>query len=153
METPCKYFLSSFFFRSTLKVKGKKLKIFVFWKTTSTIFIKFSGFIVHSNLNYMTLSAIPGKSFKLEKVFFNLLPIAFLSLKPSHQSRSNSMYTILLQIFPAIIFVFDLPLKLRVVHIRTRRPLKVLKSCFCNRFPFCYNPYININRKLIFSFL
>ena len=27
----------------------------------------------------------------------------------------------------------------------TRRPLKVLKSCFCNRFLFCLNPYIKIN--------
>ena len=33
----------------------------------------------------------------------------------------------------------------------TRRPLKVLKSCFCNRFPFCLIPYFEINRKLIIS--
>ena len=34
-------------------------------------------------------------------------------------------------------------------QIETRRPLKVLKSCFCNRFHFYLNPYIKINRKLI----
>ena len=32
-------------------------------------------------------------------------------------------------------------------QILTRRPLKVLKYCFCNRFPFCLNPYTKINRK------
>ena len=34
-------------------------------------------------------------------------------------------------------------------YMLTRRPLMVLKSCFCNRFPFCLYPYFQINRKLI----
>ena len=49
---------------------SKKLKNFVFWKTTSTILIKCCGSKVHSNLNNMTLSAIHGKSFKLKKIIF-----------------------------------------------------------------------------------
>ena len=48
----------------------KKFKIFVFWKTASTIFLKFCGFIVHSNLNNMALSAIHGKYIKLKKNIF-----------------------------------------------------------------------------------
>ena len=31
----------------------------------------------------------------------------------------------------------------------TRRAHQVLKSCFCNRFPFCLNTYFEVNRKLI----
>ena len=34
-------------------------------------------------------------------------------------------------------------------HLRTRRPLKVLKSCFCNRFPFRLNPFIEIHRVVV----
>ena len=53
----------SFRFRATPKIKGsshkKKLKIFIFSKMAQTIFIKFCGFIAHSNLNNMALSAFP----------------------------------------------------------------------------------------------
>ena len=68
---PLQIFPVSFFFELPSKWRvvhiRKKLKIFVFWKTASTIFIKCGGFIVHSNLNNMTLSAIHRKSFKLKK--------------------------------------------------------------------------------------
>ena len=63
----------------------KKLKIFVFLKTASTIFIKFRGFIVHSMLNNMTLSAVHGKSFKLKKKKYFLIfyPSPSLAAKPT----------------------------------------------------------------------
>ena len=53
----------------------------------------------------------PEKSLKLEKYFPNVAP------KLTDQSCSNSPYRVLLQIFLAHAFAFDLPLKLRVVHI------------------------------------
>ena len=40
----------------------KKIFIFIFSKMALTIFIKFCGFIAQSNLNNMTLSAIPEKN-------------------------------------------------------------------------------------------
>ena len=49
---------------------GKKFKIFIFSKMAPTIFIKFSGFIVQSNPNIMTLSAFPGKILLTRKIFF-----------------------------------------------------------------------------------
>ena len=58
-----------------------------------------------------------GRYLKLEKYFFNFFPFPNAGPKPTHHSRSNSIYRILLQIFLAIIFVFDIPLKLRVVHV------------------------------------
>ena len=71
------FFLFYFDLPSKLRVVHirKKLKIFVFWKTASTIFIQFCGFIVHSNLNNMTLSAIHGKFFKLKKKINNFLSV------------------------------------------------------------------------------
>ena len=38
-----------------------------------------------------------------------------------------------------------LPSLLMSLESKTRRPLKVLKSCFCNRFSICLNPNIKIN--------
>ena len=38
-----------------------------------TIFMKFCGFIVRSNLNKMTRLAIHGKSFKLKQIIFSLV--------------------------------------------------------------------------------
>ena len=48
--------------------------------------------------------------------------------KPADQSRSSSVYMVLLQISVACIFVFDEPLKLRVVHTG-----KILKFVFSQK--------------------
>ena len=45
----------------------KKLKILIVSKIAQTIFIKFSGFIVHSKLNNITLSAFSEKIPETEK--------------------------------------------------------------------------------------
>ena len=76
-----------FRFRFTLKINGnsheKKIKIFIFSKIAPTIFIKFCGFLVHLNLNNMTLSAIHGKSFKLKNNHFLIFyPSPSLATKP-----------------------------------------------------------------------
>ena len=74
----------------------------------------------------------------MEKYILNFFPSPNAGPKPTHQSRSNSIYRILLQIFLAIIFVFYLPLKLKVVHIRKNckisifskmAPTKLIKFC------------------------
>ena len=106
-----------------------KLKISIFSKMARTILIKFCVLIAHSKPNNMILSVFPGKIFSFSS--FNVGP------KPTHQSRSNSIYRILLQIFLAIIFVFNLPLKLSVVHTRKNKiyifskmaPTKLIKFC------------------------
>ena len=97
----------------------KKLKTLIFSKMAITILIKFSGFIVHSKPNNMTLSAFLEKSLKLEKQF-NFLSVASPNVapKPTGQSRSNSISRVPLQISLSRFFVFDLLSKLRVVHIR-----------------------------------
>ena len=67
----CKYLEPFFSFPPDPKIKGsshkKKIKNFDFLKNALTIFIKFCGFIEHSNPNNMTLSAFPENSVKLEK--------------------------------------------------------------------------------------
>ena len=63
---------------------------------------------------------------KIEILNFFSSPNA--GLKPSLQSRSNSIYRILLQIFLARIFVFNLPLKLRVVHIRKNYKISIFSK-------------------------
>ena len=73
-----------------------------------------------------------------KNIFFKFFPSPNAGHEPTYQSCSNSIYSILLQIFLAIIFVFDLPLKLRVVHIRNNykisifskmAPSKLIKFC------------------------
>ena len=54
----------------------KKFKIFIFSKRAPTIFIKFCRFIVHSNVNNMTLSAFPGKILVTRIIFINFLSVA-----------------------------------------------------------------------------
>ena len=103
-----------------------------------TILITFCGLMVHSKPNNMILANLPGKIPATGKIFFNFFSSPNAGLKPSLQSRSNSIYRILLQIFLAIIFVFDLPLKLRIVHIGKNykisifsimAPTKLIKFC------------------------
>ena len=66
LESHCKYLQLVFFvfdLPSKLIVhRRKKFKIFIFSKMSPTIFIKFCGFIVHSNPNNMALSAFPENS-------------------------------------------------------------------------------------------
>ena len=50
---------------------------------TPTIFIKFCGFIGHSNLNNMNLSAIPGKISETKKKSFFFLFYPTLKIKDS----------------------------------------------------------------------
>ena len=54
----------------------KIFKIFILSKVAPTIFIKFCGFIAHSNPKNMTLSAFPGKILGTRKMVFNFLSIA-----------------------------------------------------------------------------
>ena len=54
----------------------KKFKISNFSKMALTILIKFYGFIVHSKLNNMTLSAFPGKIPETRKIVFNFLSVS-----------------------------------------------------------------------------
>ena len=74
----------------------EKLKMFVLWKTPSTILIKFCGFIVHSSLNSMTLSAIHGKSFKLKKK--NIYRLYILIFYPSPSLATKPTVINLVQI-------------------------------------------------------
>ena len=85
-----------------------------------TIFIKVCEFIVHSKPNNMTLSGFPGKITETRKIVFNFLSVASpnVACKLNDQSRSNSICRIPLQVSLALFFIFDLPTKLRVVHIR-----------------------------------
>ena len=84
------------------------------------ILIKFCGFIVHSKPNNMTLSALPGKIPETRKIVLNFCRSPNVALKLTHQSRSHSISRVPLQLSPAYFFVFDLPSKLRVVHIRKK---------------------------------
>ena len=81
-------------------------------KTASKIFIKFCGFIEHSNLNNMTLSAIHGISFKMKKklIFY---PSPSLATKPTDLSCSNSILRVPLQISPARFFLFRPTIKIK----------------------------------------
>ena len=72
------YFFFSFL--PILKTKGnshkEKYEISIFSKMALTIWIKFCGFIVHSNPNNMTQSAFPGKNLESRKIVFNFLSVA-----------------------------------------------------------------------------
>ena len=58
--------------------------------------------------------------------------------KPTHQSRSDSISRALLQISLALIFVFNLPLKLRVVYIRKKFKISIFsKITSTNLMKFC----------------
>ena len=80
-RVPCKCLQLISHFRSTLIIKSsshkkKNKKISFLKKWLQTIFIKFCGFIAHSNLNNMALSAFPGKNPCNQKKFFNFLSVA-----------------------------------------------------------------------------
>ena len=83
-----------------------------------TKLIKFCGFTVLLKPNNVTLSAFPEKIPETGKILLNFLSSSNVGPELTHQCHSNPIYRALLQISLARIFVFDLPLKLRVVHIR-----------------------------------
>ena len=83
-----------------------------------TIFIKFCGFIVHSNLNNMTLSAFPRKILLTRKIYFYFPSAPNEMPKPTDQSSSNSIFRVLLQLSPFPFSILDLSLIVGVVHIR-----------------------------------
>ena len=130
----CSLNISSRFFTfpPTPKIKSsshkKKFKSSNFSKIALTIFIKFCGLMVHSKPNNMIPANLPGKIPVTAKIFLNFFSSPNAGLKPSLQSRSNSIYRILLQIFLATIFVFYLPLKLRVVHITKNYKISILSK-------------------------
>ena len=105
----------------------KKIKIFIFSKMSPTIFIKFCGFIVHSNPRNMALSAFPRKILLTRKIFFNFLYAPNVAPKPTDQCFSNSIFRVLLQLSPVSPFHFRPSfnikgtLMLRVVHIRNKK--------------------------------
>ena len=99
-----------------------------------TIFIKFCGFIVHSNPKNMALSAFSGKVLLTRKFFFNFLSAPNVAPKPTDQSCSNSIVRLLLQLSPASPFHFRPRLNikgtlmLRVVDIRKKINFDFLKN-------------------------
>ena len=111
-----KYLEPFFSFPPPLKLRvvhiRKKLKTLIFSKMAPTIFIKFCGSIVYSKPNNMVLSAFPGKSLKLKNIL-NFFSSPNIGPEPTDQSRLNSIYRILLQIFLAIIFCFLPTLKIK----------------------------------------
>ena len=119
-----------------------------------TIFIKFCGFIAHSNLNTMALSAFPGKSLKLEKWFWIFCSSPNVAPKPTSQSRSHSISRVPLQIFLAYFFVFDLPSKLRVVHIRKKFKILIFSKMAATIFiKFCeFIALSNLNTMALSAF-
>ena len=84
------------------------------------ILIKFSGFIVYSKPNNMTLSSFPGKIPETRIFFLIFNPSPNVAPKPTGRSRSHSIPRVPLQIYLAHFFVFDLSPKLRVAYIRKK---------------------------------
>ena len=65
---------------------------------SSTIFIKFCVFIVHSKPNNMTLSAFPGKIPETGKIYLKFFLSPNAGPKPIHQSRSKSISRVVYKI-------------------------------------------------------
>ena len=95
-----------------------------------TIFIKFCGFIAHSNPNNMPLSTFPEKKnpSNWKNIFLNFLSAPNVAPKPTDQSCSILyLFRVLLQLSPASPFHFrpSLNIKgtlmLRVVYIRNKK--------------------------------
>ena len=70
-------------------------------------FIKFCGFIAHSNLNNMALSAFLRKILVTRIIFFLIFYLSpNVAPKPTDQSCSNSIFRVLLQLSSASPFDF-----------------------------------------------
>ena len=74
-----------------------------------TIFIKFCGFIAHSNLNNMALSVFPKKILVTSIIYFFLIFYLSPNLapKPTDKFCSNSIFRALLQLSPVHPFSFS----------------------------------------------
>ena len=93
---------------------------------------------LHSKPNNVILANFPEIIPETKKHFFNFFPCPNAGPKATHQSRPNSIYRILLQIFLAIIFVFDLSLKLRVVNIGINYKISIFSKVAPTKFiKFC----------------
>ena len=107
----------------------------------ATIFIKFCGFIVHSDPNTMALWAFPGKILVTRKIYLIFYPSPNVAHKPTDQSCSNSIFKVPLQLSPASHFRPTLnimgTLILRVVNINKKRTERQtwnftnMVNCFC----------------------
>ena len=93
-----------------------------------TIFIKFCGFIVHSNLKNMSLSDFPENILVNRNIiFFIFYPSPNVAHKPTDQCCSNSIFRVLLQLSPASPFHFWATLNikgtlmLKIVPIRNKK--------------------------------
>ena len=95
---------------------------------TPRILTKFCGLIAHSIPKNMILSAFPGKIPEIVKIFLIFFQSPNIGPKSVDQSRLNSIHRVLSQILLAQVFVFNLPLKLRVVHIKKFKKLYFLKN-------------------------
>ena len=72
-------------------------------------------------MNFNSISLPHSKKSHSEKrvcVCLLVCPSLNVEPKPIDRSHSNSISGVLLKISPVGVFVFDLPLKLRVVHIK-----------------------------------
>ena len=101
-----------------------------------TIYIKCCEFIVHSNPNNMALSAFPGKIL-VNRIFFIFYPSPNVAPKPTDQSCSNSIFRVVLQLFPASPFHFSPTLNIKgSSHKKQETERKTwnftnMINCFC----------------------
>ena len=98
-----------------------------------------------ANLDNMTLLAIPGKIPETKRYFLIFYPSPNIATKPTEQTCSNSIFRIPLQISTAhffFFFIFNLPLKLRVVYLRNKQMNWVTNFWnFTNMF-YCFCCYV-----------
>ena len=85
----------------------------------------------------MTLSAFPEKIPETRKQFLIFCPSHNVAPKLTGQSRSHSVSRVPLQISLAHFFVFDLPPKLRIVHIRKKFNIIFSKMALMILYKFC----------------
>ena len=119
-----------------------------------TILIKFCGFIEHSILNNMTLSAFPGKIPETIRIVLIFCPSGKITPKPTDQSCSNSISGVPLQISLPVLSVFELPQKLRIVHIRKKFKISIFsKMAPTILFKYCgYIVYLKPNNMALSAF-
>ena len=155
----CKY-LEPFFLVFPLPLKlrvihiRKKFKFSIFSKVALTILINFFEFIVYSKSNNMALSTFSGKIPETGKIFFIFFVSPNVGPKPTDQSRTNSIYIVLLQISLIPIFLFDVSSKLRVVHIRKKFKILIFsKMAPTILIKFCgFIVYSNLNSMTLSAF-
>ena len=99
----------------------------------------------------------PGKIPETGKIYFKFFPSPNSGPKPTHQSRSNSICRVPLQISPAcFFFLFRPPLKLRVVYLRNKQTNFVTNMEFYKHVQYCFCCYViksagEIAKKVLLS--